>query len=80
MDNFKGISVLDNYLAKGRARDDFEIALYGDALRIEPDLCDQLRQAGPCRHSAVVAVDHHTCATIQGHINAFASRMNLPPI
>ena len=45
MDDLISVAVLDHHLAKGRARDDLQVALDRDPQRIQPDLGDQLRQA-----------------------------------
>src|SRR5688572_24631408 len=81
VDDLIGVAILDDDLAEGRARDDLQVALDRDPLRIQPDLGDQLRQRSAWRHPAVLAVDCDACTTIEGHWNdAFASRMNLAPI
>src|SRR5262245_57700519 len=65
VDDLIGVAVLDEHLAKGRARDDLQIALDRDPVRIEPDLGDQLGQRRPAGNAAMFAVDDDSRSTVE---------------
>jgi hypothetical protein len=55
--DFVIVAILNPNLGESRARDHFEISLYGNADRIEADLADKVGDRDAAFDAAVLAVD-----------------------
>src|SRR3954462_6664046 len=66
------VAVLDLDVGEGRARDDLQIALDGDATRLETQLQRQLGDAHALGHAAVLAVDADRKGVVVNHAEPYS--------
>jgi len=67
MDDFIIVAVLDPDFAERAARHDLEVALDRHAQRVEPELVKQVGDVQIAGHSAVLAIDPDSKASIETH-------------
>src|SRR4029077_15310493 len=65
--DFELVAILDRDIAKGRARNNFEIALHRNTYGIKPKLADQFGDADALVHPAMLAVDADLDCVINRH-------------
>ena len=59
MDDLEAVAVGDAHVAEGRAWDDLQVALDGNALGVETELLDHFGQRHASHHATRLTIDDH---------------------